>query len=298
MPSPQLAQAIEAQRKLAQEMGTAQTPQEFREIYSRFMGQFPIPKDVKIESVDANGVPGLRITPPEAAPGRTILYLHGGGYMIGSAADYREMCAGLAKAAKSEVVVIDYRLAPEHACPAPVDDAVTAYQWLLDNGVSPDRIVLAGDSAGGGLTIAALVAIRDRGLPRPAAGVGISPWVDLEGVGESMTLNAANDPLVSIEMVGGMAQAYLQGQDVCTPLAAPLHADLQDLPPLLIQAGSHETLLDDAVRLADKAKAAGVDVTFESWDQMLHVWHMLGSFLPEARQAIDRIGEYVQERTS
>ena len=157
---------------------------------------------------------------------------------------------------------------------------------------------MAGDSAGGGLAVATFVAARDAGLPLPAAGVCISPWVDLEGIGESMRANQERDPLVKKDLVLGMARAYLGDQDPRTPLAAPLYADLHGLPPLLIQVGTSETLLDDARRLAERGKSAGVDVTIEEWPDMIHVWHVFGSFLPEAQQASDRIGEFVRERTS
>jgi acetyl esterase/lipase len=236
------------------------------------------------------------MVPPNATGNRTILYVHGGGYVIGCPADYREMIPRIARAAQARALAVDYRLAPENPHPAAVDDAVQAYRWLLDQGVRPEEIVVAGDSAGGGLAVATLVAARDAGLPLPAAGVCISPWVDMEGTGDSMTANAERDPLVKKDLIAGMAQAYLGDQDPRSPLAAPLHADLRGLPPLLIQVGTAETLLDDARRLSERAKAAGVNVTLEEWPDMIHVWHFFGSFLPEGQQASDRIGEFVMER--
>ncbi|HEX4210552.1 MAG TPA: alpha/beta hydrolase, partial [Candidatus Binataceae bacterium] len=192
------------------------------------------------------------------------------------------------------VLGIDYRLAPEHPFPAAVEDAVAAYRWLLAQGLQPSRIAVAGDSAGGGLTIATLVAIRDAKLAVPAAGVCLSPWVDMEGIGESMTSKASVDPVVQKQGLLGMAQAYLGGKDPRTPLAAPLYADLKGLPPLLIQVGEAETLLDDSKRLADRAKAAGVKVTLEPWKEMIHVWHLFAPFLPEGQEAIDGIGKYLR----
>jgi monoterpene epsilon-lactone hydrolase len=179
-----------------------------------------------------------------------------------------------------------------------VDDARAAYRWLLGTGVDPASVVIAGDSAGGGLAVATLVAIRDAGDPLPAAGVCLSPWVDLEGIGESMTTKAEADPMVQRDELLGMAKAYLGGADPRTPLAAPLYADLSGLPPLLIQVGTAETLLDDATRLASRARAAGVDVTLEPWEDMIHVWQFMASMLPEGQEAIDRIGQFIRERVS
>jgi epsilon-lactone hydrolase len=298
MASKELDRAIELQRSLLQEFAAAQTPAEFRAIYGRFLGQFPPPADVKIQSVDAGGISAEWVIPPGAAARRTVLYLHGGGYVVGAPKDYRGMVSHIARAAQAQALTLDYRLAPENPHPAAVEDAVAAYRWLLANGGEPGRTVLAGDSAGGGLTVAALVSLRDRGDRLPAAGVCICPWVDLEITGKSMDANAEADPLVKRDVVANMATAYLQGQDPRTPLASPLHANLRGLPPLLIQVGQSETLLDDASRLAERARTAGVDVTYEPWPDMIHVWQGFGSFLPEARQAIDRIGEFIRQRTN
>jgi monoterpene epsilon-lactone hydrolase len=297
MASKELERAIELQRSLFQEFGTAQTPEEFRRIYDRFMGQFPPPADLKIQPVNTGGVPAEWVIPPGATAGRTILYFHGGGYVVGGPREYREMVSHIARAAQAQALVLDYRLAPEHPHPAAVEDAVAAYRWLLESGVEPSRTVLAGDSAGGGLTVATLVALRARGNPLPAAGVCLSPWVDMEITGKSMDTNAGADPLVKRDVVANMATAYLQGQDPRTLLASPLHAQLEGVSPLLIQVGTAETLLDDATRLAERARSTGVDVTLESWPDMIHVWQWFGSFLPEARQAIDRIGEFIRQRT-
>jgi epsilon-lactone hydrolase len=297
MASKELERAIELQRSLLQEFSAAQTPEEFRSIYGRFMGQFPPPADVEIQPVNAGGVPAEWVIPPGATAGRTILYFHGGGYIVGTLRDYREMVSRIARAAQAQALTVDYRRAPENPHPAALEDAVAAYRWLLGQGVAPGRTVLAGDSAGGGLTVATLVSLRDRGDHLPAAGVCLCPWVDLEITGKSMDSNAEVDPLVKRDVLTNMAAAYLQGQDPRTPLASPLHAELRGVPPLLIQVGTSETLVDDASRLAERAKTAGVDVTFEPWPDMIHVWQWFGSFLPEARQAIDRIGEFIRQRT-
>jgi acetyl esterase/lipase len=193
---------------------------------------------------------------------------------------------------------VEYRLAPEHPFPAAVEDATAAYRWLLASGVRPAGIAIAGDSAGGGLTLATLVALRDAGDPLPAAAVCLSPWVDLEGIGDSMATKAAADPFVRKEMIQFMAQQYLGERSLRTPLAAPLYADLHGLPPLLIQVGTAETLLDDSTRIAERARAAGVSVTLDTWDNMIHVWQLFAPMLPEGQQAIERIGAFIREHTT
>jgi len=173
---------------------------------------------------------------------------------------------------------------------------VAAYQWLLGRGLSPDRIVVAGDSAGGGLTVATLLAVRDRGLPRPAAGVCISPWVDLTCSGATYATRAAVDPIVTRQSVNMMAEAYTAGHDLKAPLVSPLYADLRDLPPLLVHVGSDEVLLDDALGLAERARAAGADVTLEEWPAMIHVWHWFLPMLAEAERAVGVIGRFARAR--
>jgi monoterpene epsilon-lactone hydrolase len=225
-----------------------------------------------------------------------VLYLHGGGYVIGSPRSHRHLAAAIARAAGARALLLDYRRAPEHPFPAAVDDALAAYRWLLESaGVAPGHVVVAGDSAGGGLTVATLLAARDAGLPQPAAGVCISPWADLTCSLGSYTTKAAVDPVVDTGLVQKMATAYLGAADPRTPLASPLHADLRGLPPLLVQVGGDEVLLDDARELAARAKRAGVDATLEVWDAMVHVWHWFLPMLDEAPAAIDRIGAFVRE---
>jgi len=256
---------------------------------------FALPSDVTREPVDAGGVAAEWISTPGAVADRVILYLHGGGYVIGSINTHRELASRMSRAAAARVLLIDYRLAPEHPHPAAVEDAVAAYRWLLSTGVSASRCAIGGDSAGGGLTVATLVALRDRGVPLPAAGVCLSPWVDLEGSGESMTTKAAVDPMVQRDGLRRMAEMYLAGQPPRTPLAAPLYADLSGLPPLLIQVGTAETLLDDSTRLAERARKAAVEVHLDPWEDMIHVWQAF-PMLPEAQQAVERIGAFVRQR--
>jgi acetyl esterase/lipase len=260
------------------------------------MSMAPVPEGTKSTPVKADGVPCEWIWAPEASEGRTILYLHGGGYVLGSINTHRALVARISGAAGARALAVDYRLAPEHPFPAAVDDATAAYRWLLRQGVDPSSVVIAGDSAGGGLTMATLVALRDARDPLPSAGVCISPWVDLEGIGESMTTRADVDPMVKKDGLRQIASLYLGNADPRTPLAAPLYADLTGLPPLLIHVGTAETLLDDSNRLAEKAHAAGIDVDIERWEDMIHVWHAFAPLLPEATQGIARIGEYVSKR--
>jgi monoterpene epsilon-lactone hydrolase len=293
MASPQLQTAIDAMKALvAREVAT---PQEMRVVFEELA--VPPAADIKCERVEAGGVDAEWVCAPNAARDRFVLYLHGGGYVIGSVNTHRDMIARISRAAEARVLALNYRLAPEHPFPAAVDDAVAGYKWLLAQGAKPSRIAIGGDSAGGGLAAATLVAIRDAKLPTPAAGVMLSPWVDLEGLGESMTTRVEADPVVRKEGLVGMAQAYLGGQDPKTPLAAPLYADLKGLPPLLIQVGDAETLLDDSTRLEARAKAAGVNTKLEVWPEMIHVWQLFASFLPEGQQAIDGIGKFIVAQT-
>jgi len=292
MASPQLQTAIAVLKQLIEK--PAKTTQEMRANFEELGTNTPIPADIRQEKVSAGGVPAEWISAPNASADRAVLYLHGGGYVIGSINTHRDLMARISRASGFRVLGIDYRLAPEHPFPAAVEDAVVAYRWLLAQGLQASHIAVAGDSAGGGLTVATLVAIRDAKLATPGAGVCLSPWVDLEGIGESMTTKASVDPVVQKEGLIGMAAAYLGGKDPRTPLAAPLYADLKGLPPLLIQVGEAETLLDDSNRLADRAKAAGVKVTLEPWQEMIHVWQMFAPFLPEGQEAIEGIGKYLR----
>src|SRR5215831_14436147 len=296
MASPQLQMAIEAFKTVGEKMAKAPDMKSMRAVMEEMAA--PVPADVKCTPVDAGGVPAEWIVAPGAAADRFLLYLHGGGYVLGSINTHRELVSRLSRAAGVRALAPDYRLAPENPFPAAVNDATAAYRWLLSQGAKPERTVIAGDSAGGGLALAALVAIRDAKLPLPGAGVCLSPWTDMEGVGASMTSKAKEDPVVQKEGLLNMAKLYLGGADPKSPLAAPLHADLRGLPPLLIQVGSAETLLDDSTRVAERAKAAGVKVDLEVWSEMIHVWHLFAPILPEGQEAIAKIGKFIREHTA
>jgi phosphinothricin tripeptide acetyl hydrolase len=270
------------------------TTAERRAQYERAEKVFPTPADVKVERVNAPAAPAEWLRPPSAAPGRVVLYLHGGGYVIGSPRSHRHLAAAIAATGGASALLLDYRLAPEHPYPAAVEDATAAYRWLLDQAVAPEHIVIAGDSAGGGLTVATLLALREARVPLPAGGVCISPWVDLTCGGASYATKAAADPIVRRAGVEEMARAYLGATPPRTPLASPLFADLRGLPPLLIHVGTDEVLLDDAVQLAERAKSAGVDATLEIYDRMVHVWHWFLPMLDEAQTAVDAIGRFVR----
>lgn len=293
MASEELVNVIEILR--AQPVVDGVTVEQMRSGMEAMTGGAPLPEGATFEEVDVDGVPAEWVTTEGAAADEVLLYLHGGGYAIGSIKTHRALAANISKAAGVRVLIIDYRLAPEHPHPAAVDDAVTAWRWLLRQGLDPSRMVISGDSAGGGLTMATLIALRDAGDPLPACAVPISPWVEMEAVSESWTTRAEADPMVHIEGLKLMADWYLNGQDPRAPLASPLHADLRGLPPLLVQVGDAEVLLDDSTRLVEKAKEAGVDATCDVIPDGIHVMHAFAPLVPEATAAIDRLAAFVRQ---
>jgi acetyl esterase/lipase len=249
---------------------------------------------VAYERVCAGGVDGEWISPVNVPEDNAILYFHGGGFRLGSVTSHRDLMAQIALASGCRVLAINYRLAPEHRFPAALDDALAAYGWMLDRGLKSENVAFAGDSAGGNLVLAAMLALRERGLPLPVSAVLMSPWTDLAATGSSYVSRAEADPIHQRSMILALAKNYLGGQgDPYDPLVSPLYADLAGLPPLLIQVGDRETVLDDSVMFADLARAAGVDVSLEVWDGMIHVFQMFGAELPEARQAIASIAGFL-----
>ena len=249
----------------------------------------------RAEPVNAGGVKAEWISAPEAKNDRVILYLHGGGYVLGSIHSHRDVCERLSRATKARVLALDYRLAPENPFPAALDDALAAYRWLLKQGVSPKHLAIAGDSAGGGLSTATLVALKQAGDPLPTCAALMSPWVDLDCTGESMTTKDAEDPMVHKPMAAVMSASYVPSGEFRTPLASPLYADLGGLPPLMIHVGSRETLLDDSVRLAARAREAGVDVQFKKWEGQVHVFQIFASRVDEGEESIQELGAFIRK---
>ena len=217
---------------------------------------------------------------------------------MGSLSSHRQMIAHIARASASPVFSVAYRLAPENPFPAAVEDASAAYRWLVKKGFSPRRMAIAGDSAGGGLTLATLLTLRDAGDPLPSSGICISPWTDLTCSSDTYRTKSAADPIVNLEGSQEFAAMYLNGRDPKTPLASPLFADLAGLPPLLVQVGTEEALLNDSVALDRNARTAGVDCSLEIWEEMIHVWHLFAPILQKGREAVLRIGEYFHRHVS
>ncbi len=252
-----------------------------------------LPADIRCQPISAGGVPAEWIEMSDAERG-VMLYLHGGAYALGSINVHREFIARLVRATKMRALPLNYRLAPEHPFPAALEDATTAYRWLLTQGVLPSQIVIAGDSAGGGLALATLVALRDAGEPLPAGVVCISPWTDLALTGASIQSKAKVDPILDADSLEMYVRYYAGEHARTSPLISPLYADLKNLPPLLIQVGEDEILLDDAARCAENARAAGVEVTLEIWDGMFHVFPII-PFLPETKKALISIADFVSK---
>jgi phosphinothricin tripeptide acetyl hydrolase len=301
MASPQiqtLAAAIRAQIH-ARPAGTPPDVAAMRTAYDEATAQMGLglAEGATVAEVDAAGVPCEWVATPSSRADRALLYLHGGGYVLGSRRSHRPMLSRIAAAGGVRVLSADYRLAPEHRHPAAVDDAVAAWRWLLASGVSPAHAAIGGDSAGGGLTVAALVAIRDAGYPLPAAAVCLSPWADLEVSGESARRNAEKDPMVRLDDLSHWVSLYVPpGVSPRAPLASPLHASLKGLPPMLVHVAKDEVLHDDATRLAARAREAGVDVTLDEWDGVFHVWHFFAGIAPEADEAVARVGRFLQSK--
>ncbi|HIF67363.1 MAG TPA: alpha/beta hydrolase [Acidimicrobiia bacterium] len=255
-----------------------------------------LPKQVVGSTVNAAGVPAEMQTPSGATDDNLIIYFHGGGYIGGSIASHRNLTGHVALQSGCRVLSVEYRLAPEHPHPAPVDDAVTSYNWAVDQGYEPAKIALAGDSAGGGLTAACLLTLRDQQIELPAAAMMISPWLDMGFTGESMLTNEGHDSSISPIGMPRIRELFLGDASIDDPLASPLEANLEGLPPLLIQVGDEEVLLSDSERFAEKAIAAGVDVELRVWPEMFHVWHACVGLFQEAADAIDEMVEFVRPR--
>ncbi len=253
-------------------------------------GLMPPPDDVTFTAAQAGGVPAEWVEAPNASRDRAVLYLHGGAYVHSSPRTHRRLTAAISREAHARVLAIEYRLAPEHPCPAAVDDAVAAYRWLLERNAA-EHIAVAGDSAGGGLALALMLQLREERIPLPACAVLISPWTDL-----STEHPPTADAMLNAARLKESADWYLGGADPRSPLASPVYGDLSGFPPLLVHAASDEMLRDDAVHVAERAKDAGVDVTIEIVPDMFHVWHIFAGYMPESDEAVAKIGEFVRAR--
>lgn len=260
-------------------------------------GHYEMPAGVRVEPVSANGVSAEWTVSPEADHFRVLMFLHGGGYVSGSLKSHRHMVAELGRLAQARTLALDYRLAPEHPFPAALDDALAGYRFLLAQGIAPRNIALGGESAGGGLAMATMVSLRDAGDPLPACAWLSSPWTDLRQSGATMISKASVDPLIQKPYLDELAAAYLNGADPGNPLVSPIGAALEGLPPLLIQVGSAETLLDDSVRLAAVAGAAGMRVTLDIWPDMIHAFTLFYQQVAMARLALDQVAAFLRAMT-
>ncbi|WP_251550710.1 alpha/beta hydrolase [Neobacillus muris] len=255
-------------------------------------GLNPVANDIKVEKFLFKGLSAEWIIAPNAANDRVFLYLHGGAYIMGSCNTHRYLASKLSAATGARMLVPEYRLAPEHPYPAALEDAVTVYRWLLSTGFSPEKIILGGDSAGGGLTVSTLLTLKEEREALPALAVLLSPWTDLAGTGESMETRAAADPWLTPEQTRSAPALYIQDLDPKNPIVSPIYADLSGLPPMLVHVGNDEILLSDSVRLVDRVRAAGGEASLKVWDDM---WHVFQSFaIPEGQKSIDEIGKFVR----
>ncbi|MBB6220487.1 acetyl esterase/lipase [Rhizobium leguminosarum] len=269
--------------------------QQRRTAFRTLMETTPGPTRIQVRQVDADGVDAELMWPARLhhpIGQRVILYIHGGGFSGGSIRTHSLLAGSLAKAASSDVLLIEYRLMPEYTYPAQINDALTAYRWLLDNGYRAENVVVAGDGAGGNIALETVLRQRQAAKPLPAAVIALSPITDLAATGGSMTSNADSDPLVGRATIETLRKAYLGSRSPSDPQASPLYADLTGFPPLLLQVGSGEVLLDDTLRLADKARQAGVDVTTEIWPGMPHQWQLFPSLLDDADRSSQNIAEF------
>jgi monoterpene epsilon-lactone hydrolase len=294
MPSPEIQSVVDGFRDRRDSRGgDVRSLAEIRAGFAPGGRVFAVPPDTTVTAVDAAGVPAHWLAPPGASPATTLVYLHGGGFTLGSLHSHGELAARLGRAAGARVLFPEYRLVPEHPFPAAVDDVRAVWQWLRAGGAATGPVLLAGDSAGAGLAMALLVALRDAGVPLPAGAVLFSPHVDLTSAGESIEARQGRDPIFTADFVRATARAYLAGADPGQPLASPLFAPLHGLPPLLVQVGSEELLFSDAERLVDAARSAGVEATLEVGAGLPHVYQSVAD-APEARAATDRAGAFLR----
>lgn len=294
MPSAESIQLKEFIKSQFAEANPNATIQQIRERVDGSMLLLPVLEGAQIEPFSARGIMGDWVSMPGVAADRALLYLHGGGYVMGSARTHRDLAARFSRAAGVRVAVPNYRLAPENPYPAALEDAVAVYGWLLDQGYKPEHIAIAGDSAGGNLAVVTLLALREAGVALPAAAILLSPWTDLTLSGESVKTKAEVDPMIKVGEASEQFAYYVGNHDPANPLISPIFAGLHGLPPLLIHVGSDEVLLDDSVRLAERAQAAGTEAKLKIWEGMWHVFQSLARMLPEGRDSIDELGAFVK----
>ena len=300
MPSDAYNAAVAALKQQMQQSAAGPPPDlaATRAGFEQGYSSMPVPDGVSFEPVDAGGVPAEWATPPEVEGSRTIVYLHGGGYVVGSLNTHRHVVSRLALGAKARVLNVDYRLAPENPYPAALDDAMAAWQWHLANGGDAARTAISGDSAGGGLAIALCMKLRDGGMALPACAAPISPWTDLTFSGDSMTERADRDPMLAgADALSGMVMAYAAGEDAANPYISPVFGAFENLPPMMIQVGTEEVLYDDSTRVAKAIENANGAVEFRPWPDMMHVWHLLAGVAPEAEEGIAELAAYIAEQT-
>ena len=303
MPSNEYHEVVEAMRAQAAGMIEGELSVEQQRAAMEEGFSFPLQDDISLTAADANGVLGEWTVLPGSDPNRRLLYVHGGGYVLGSIKTHRRLVADICRAAGCVALSLDYRLAPEHPFPAAVDDALAGLEYIWANGPDgpgeADTVFVGGDSAGGGLTLATLIAARDRGVRQASGGIGLSAWADLAAGPEELSAFGLNDPTipdnsVAITASQEWAAMYAGDADRSDPLVSPIFGDYSGIPPMLLQAGAVEMICRDTERVAAGAREAGVEVTEEVWDDMFHVWQAFAPMLPEAQQAIDRIGEWIR----
>lgn len=292
MPSPEHDQVVEVLRAFGVKDKVDTPIEDQRASYELAGAAYPLPVGISIDELTIGKMRAEWITPENAIEGRAVLYLHGGGYVIGSISTHREFACRIANATNSKVLIVEYRLAPEHLFPAALDDAVSSFKFLLEEGYRASRLAIIGDSAGGGLTLALLLRLRELSVELPSCAICLSPWVDLTMSGDTMKSHASLDPVVSEESLKMMAQLYIGPEDSKNPLISPLYGDFSGFPPLLIQVGTAEVLLDDSRRLAKKALEQGVQVTLHEFEGLIHVFQAFAALAPESAQAVDEIGAF------
>jgi monoterpene epsilon-lactone hydrolase len=266
-----------------------QLRKDFEQLYLKFSSK----QELNVESQNIGDIPAFKICAENAQNDYRILFFHGGGFTTGSTKDHLDLCGKLSSSSGACVFSVDYKLAPEHKFPAPHEDCLTSYLWLLKQGIEPSKIIIAGISAGGTLALSTLLSLRDNGVELPAAAVCMSPLVDMLFQGHSMVTNRGKDWMTH-KRLENIKKVYLKGHDLMQPLASPLYADLYGLPPIMIQAGSHELLLDDIIRFHKKAVDSDVEVTFELWKDMFHSFQIFSSCVEEGQNAIYSAGEYIK----